>query len=274
MALGQRRSEVVNFSNYESARSWFEKQPHEVAATIAVRAALRVLPLCACAYTSKQDQLAVFRALAASWASARYPGRAELKSALPNYPYKERPYTVPVLDASGVAARSAFAAAAHDAAACVVTVYKAGHDAAEDAFLEADSRPAPDVNSAAEAAYQAHVDALSAVEQDASLIEDGKNPTQRRSCAVDLAGAAIWQLYNIPASLSAAWAELKGVLLEAQEGWEVWTDWYEDRLVGRSSLGEAFDIALATLPDDLWKRGPAAVNGRIKELIAEYALDR
>ena len=46
--------------------------------------------------------------------------------------------------------------------------------------------------------------------------------------------------------------------------------WYEDRLAGGPSLGEEFDIAVATLPDGLWRQGPAAVNARIKELIAEH----
>jgi hypothetical protein len=50
----------------------------------------------------------------------------------------------------------------------------------------------------------------------------------------------------------------------------VWVRWYEDRLAGRPSLGEAFDIAVATLPEELWKQGPKTVNARIKELIAEH----
>jgi hypothetical protein len=42
-------------------------------------------------------------------------------------------------------------------------------------------------------------------------------------------------------------------------------------LQGRPSLGQAFDLAVATLPDELWKQGPATVNARIKELIAEHS---
>jgi len=50
----------------------------------------------------------------------------------------------------------------------------------------------------------------------------------------------------------------------------VWTGWYDGRLAGRASRGEEFDLAVATLPDELWENGPAAVNHRIQELIDEH----
>jgi hypothetical protein len=52
----------------------------------------------------------------------------------------------------------------------------------------------------------------------------------------------------------------------------VWVDWYEDRQAGRGSLGKIFDLAVASLPARLWKQGPAVLNARIKELIAEHTL--
>ncbi len=65
--------------------------------------------------------------------------------------------------------------------------------------------------------------------------------------------------------------ELRTALWTASDAdWEAWIDWYEDRLAGRSSFSEAFDIAVATLPNSLWEQGPRVVNARIKELTAEH----
>jgi hypothetical protein len=84
-----------------------------------------------------------------------------------------------------------------------------------------------------------------------------------------IARAMLW--YGlVPDDVAAAWADLRLRLLTTGDDWDVWVNWYEDRLAGRASLGEAFDIAVATLPDELWRQGPASVNARIKQLIAEH----
>jgi hypothetical protein len=75
----------------------------------------------------------------------------------------------------------------------------------------------------------------------------------------------------MPHWATSAWGELRDLLLSAGDNWDVWVRWYEDRLIGRPSLSEAFDIAVATLPDEMWRQGPKAVNTRIKELIAEHS---
>jgi hypothetical protein len=73
-----------------------------------------------------------------------------------------------------------------------------------------------------------------------------------------------------PEWTAAAWTQLQTRLLAFGNDWDVWLRWYGDRRDGRPSLGEAFDIAVATLPNKLWSEGPAAVNARIKQLIAEH----
>jgi hypothetical protein len=62
---------------------------------------------------------------------------------------------------------------------------------------------------------------------------------------------------------------LKSALLAADEGWEVWTDWYEARLAGDAAHppNEALEVARVTIPDEIWRQGPAAVNAEIKRLI-------
>ncbi|WP_147262940.1 hypothetical protein [Roseiarcus fermentans] len=65
---------------------------------------------------------------------------------------------------------------------------------------------------------------------------------------------------------------MKSVLLDANEGWDVWTDWYEARLDGDagSPPNEALEIARATIPDDIWTQGPAVVNAEIKRLTEKH----
>ncbi len=62
---------------------------------------------------------------------------------------------------------------------------------------------------------------------------------------------------------------MKRDLLATGEDWEVWTEWYEARLRGDPAI-EELEIARATIPDEIWKQGPAVVNAEIKRLIAQY----
>jgi hypothetical protein len=76
MARNRRAAAPVDFSGYASSRRWFEKQPREVAVTMAVRAALRVLPLLAAARDEPRFArltMSVFRCAAVSWAVAEHP---------------------------------------------------------------------------------------------------------------------------------------------------------------------------------------------------------
>jgi hypothetical protein len=45
------------------------------------------------------------------------------------------------------------------------------------------------------------------------------------------------------------WNHLKAPLLNASENWQVWTDWYEDRLFGRIASEKA-EFAQATIADE------------------------
>jgi hypothetical protein len=111
------------------------------------------------------------------------------------------------------------------------------------------------------------VAADAAVKADAVLIDRGADKEHRSTIAGELAASALWQ-DSMPVDLKAAWDLLKQRLIGADEDWEIWIRWYEDRLTGRPSLDGNFDISLATLPDSLWADGPAAVNAHLKALIA------
>jgi hypothetical protein len=58
------------------------------------------------------------------------------------------------------------------------------------------------------------------------------------------------------------WERLKAALPD-EEDWDVWIDWYEERLLG-GSRGEAYELVFASAPQEVWDRGPAAANAWIK----------
>jgi hypothetical protein len=45
--------------------------------------------------------------------------------------------------------------------------------------------------------------------------------------------------------------------------WDVWIDWYEQRLRG-DTRGKAYDLVFATVPQKEWDKGPGAANAWIK----------
>ena len=239
----------LNFSEFEYSLRWLERQPREVSVTIAARVALRVLPQ----IVRRHDRLnftgavalPIFRANAVAWTGAKYPAFASgLQEAIHAAGYYPMDLEILVEQTAATSVDASYAAyAAADA-------------------LRAAGGPAY----SADAARSAAGNAIPA-SADAAFIREGGSLEVRKERATKLAGMSLW-LSETPSSIYEAWAELREVLLRADEGWEVWVDWYEDRLVGRSS-DDGVDIAVANLPDYLWLQGPKAVNARIKELLAE-----
>ncbi len=61
---------------------------------------------------------------------------------------------------------------------------------------------------------------------------------------------------------------MKAALIAEKQDWEVWTNWYEDRLAGRAR-DEARELAYVRIEEALWKQGPAIVNAEIKRRIED-----
>ena len=59
-----------------------------------------------------------------------------------------------------------------------------------------------------------------------------------------------------------------GTFLEAGKDWEVWIDWYEDRIAG-TERSEDRELAYVEVPDELWQQGRAKVNAWIANRIYE-----
>jgi hypothetical protein len=244
--------------------AWLRKQPREVSVAFAARAALRVLPV---VQLEKRETyirdlvLPVFRATAVSWAAAKYPAREkELATAC------RAAAGALAAQSTGSTWKSGYAAAASRAAdyAAVATIRdRASADAAD---------AAADAAYAATYAVQRHAGATaasknyaartfwSAVSIDATSLEEGAAPSA-------IAVSALWPKGQ-PDQLRSLWQEMKAALHAAEQDWQVWTIWYDDRLAGRVS-DEERDLAYVRIEQALWDQGPAIVNAEIKRRIAE-----
>ena len=67
---------------------------------------------------------------------------------------------------------------------------------------------------------------------------------------------------GIPNWAKVAWSTLKSAL-PTNEDWEVWIDWYEERLRG-GSQSKDYELIFASVPREEWEKGPAAANAWIK----------
>lgn len=65
------------------------------------------------------------------------------------------------------------------------------------------------------------------------------------------------------------WPDLRRRLLELDEGWEVWTDWYDARLRG-DPVDWDLEEKRVLIPEEIWEQGPKVVNAEIARLIEAH----
>ena len=53
--------------------------------------------------------------------------------------------------------------------------------------------------------------------------------------------------------------------LPEEEGWRIWTDWYEVGLFGRSA-NPALEMARVAIAENVWEQGPEQANAAIASL--------
>jgi hypothetical protein len=268
---------MVEFVDHTAVARWLEslapaKRPDDVAVALAARAALRVVPLLVTGRGRERGESTnlistVFRASALAWIGARFSLKGDsFRSFAIAAEDNLTPVKVSVESANGVSAHVRLILEA------VFEALRAVQSNATTTIL----RPFPIESAAINAirdafgAYAAFLGATTArsgfisVDDDAELIVAG-------ATGPEVAGQPLWP-NGPPDWASTSWRQLKTALLGAGQGWEVWTDWYEARLAGDAAHppNEALEIARATIPDEIWKQGPAAVNAEIKRLIAEH----
>ncbi len=240
----------------------------EVEAAIAARTALRVAPMMVRDVREARTAAdvaaffvlvsTVFRASALARVTGKYPSRAHGLNAAALVAAARANAAAAVVAqnfarwAVGIAA-PALAAAADAADAAAARALAAAPDPAGAAGLFA-IPPAAPAQPSFLAAYATADPALRA----AARFDISAWGTLGVHGLVDLPlwprGAADWA--------EGAWHGLK-LVLSGDQGWDVWIDWYEDRLRG-GSRGEAYEFVFASVPLDVWDKGPAPANQWIR----------
>ncbi len=263
-----------NVKDETSLKAWLRGRSREVEITIAARAALRVVPL---VYRDPRKRpgangtseflrvtTAVFRACALARAAGKYRARAEDFHA------------AAAAAASAITAPRAVNAAANKQAAALFAAIAAS----EASFAASGEAPAgaaggDAVHTAARAAAAASIDiAVSAGSVDAAAYAAGDSAEAaaweevradvvavQKGGANALADLPLWS-QNAPQWARVDWPNLQAALPKGED-WDVWIDWYEDRLRG-GSRGDAYELVFGSVPQEEWDRGPAAANAWIK----------
>ena len=274
---------LVELSGFNDTLAWLEKMPREVSGIVAARSALRACPWMVAHVRDDPDtrrattMLPGFRAMALPWAAGKCSaqGKESVREAASDSADSAASALSAALSAaaSALSALSAARSAAHSVArsAAHSAARSAAHSAAHSAVHSAaDSAAASAVLSAADYA------ALSA---DATFLEDRLTDLKTRragqkqvkqACAA-LADEPLWPK-GAPEGWTEAWEELRAVLEAAPdaEHWEVWTDWFEDRIAGHRPVNPDLELERILIADADWKKGPAHVNGLIKGLIETH----
>lgn len=254
---------MVDVSNLNSLEGWTGGQPRGVAIVIAARAALRVAPMLLDAVEGEGANnrepaahviLPAFRAMAAAWVAAIHPsGGTTLADAV------RAASIFPNSSVSAVAAQIV-TAARFAVATAAFPFDDAAHDSSAAGATAAVVRA---VNSAVRSSTITLV-VNSALQSDVDALSD-----KRAFSVADLARQPLWSGTEAPRSLVSVWGLMKEGLLSFDEDWQVWTDWYEDRLYGRPP-SMAFEVDRVLIPNEIWEQGPKILNARIKELIEEH----
>lgn len=272
--------------NAEDFAEWLkEARPApDVCVALAVRAALRALPLILWdrlgtpvqrADAQKKETLRHFRSMAASLITAKYPG------SVANFSDDMYVMNQVFIDVTPTLSEPC----AFDVTHAVCAAETEAYDLYESLFSHPISsvpkthQPTIDavicawasINYAAprfhkmipEEAKKAETDYWGAIQRDFQVI-------LAESWANVLAEKPLWHA-KPPAVMSHNWRALKDFLPDA-DNWWVWKNWYEDILSGRTR-SEAHDMIYATVPIEEWDKGPAAANKWIAERLAELEKD-
>jgi hypothetical protein len=222
---------------------------------IAVRAALRVLPLVGVEKISPAKAetivLPVFRASAIARVAAAYPTRA-------------------IGPAARAAIAAAYAAAADDDDVAAAAARAAAAAARATRISSSPSSAARAAASAAASAARATRDS-DAVTSDLSTLDDGGSTPEQ------LARSKLWPtgISDMPPEVSEAWSSMSAQLRALGSHWHVWIDWYDEVLMGSPPAprrSEAWEMAFTDVERPLpWPGFADAVNTEIARRLQSVA---
>jgi hypothetical protein len=221
--------------------NWLRSEPLQWSIVIAVRAALRTLPV-----ADLSTILATFRALAIARFSAKYPDSA-----------LDGRYMTCAAEAAAFSAKSAASVAAALAASTAHRIAgdRTSGDGDGAVYLHAAEAVALSLSAATQAGY--------ATEHLASIVFDMRLLAEGTVSFGQLVDLPLWQ-DSQPSRLIDHWQSLTRQLREDGHHWSVWISWYEDHLVAVRRTTELEDAAFTDIPEELpWDEGIEAVNTEI-----------
>lgn len=243
-----------------SLRRWLEDKPAEWARWIALRSALRALPMIAADEANTKLHMTAFRALAVSWAALSVSGK------------------FPALDIAGAAGAAARAVARTNAAptaayAARAAAYAARAVAADTAASAIDAAVDATADAAARAAV-ARTDVWGEIGRDVAMIE------RPGSSITALSLGSLWNDAE-PAALEALRTTLFPAMLARDPKAWIWRDWYDLRRVGAGigfplppKIDDRITLRLLNRPEAFWQRDPREVNAEIAGWIEEDGQER
>ncbi len=266
------RAVAYSPSDQNSLEVWLGEQSPKDIVALAVRTALRGAPL-AIRMKSKGPSTrdaapflvatsALFRAYALARIAAKYPARAnELHAAA--QAAATRVAAAPAAAAASAGAGSASAGGLGALAAALTAALAAADAAAPIAPLASPGAAlfAAPVAASFSADAAAFVAAVAAFDP-AARREIRADALALRKMGADSLADLPLQSHNPPSWAKDDWESLKAAL-PSDEGWDVWIEWYEERLRG-GSRGEAYELVFASAPQEVWDQGPAAANAWIR----------
>jgi hypothetical protein len=263
---------MAKIRNKAEFEAWLNDKPREWAQALSARIALRVLPFIYSPKIRFDLTKAVCRALFISACARSYP-HAEMTQAAADAAADAAAYAAADAAADAAAYAAAYAAAdaaayAADAAADAAAYAARAAAAAYAAAYAADAAAAAyAADAAAYAAYAA--DIWESIESDAIWLE-GQTSDEAIKLAQALMNRPLWPS-DVSKDILENWGRLKSQLLGANQDWDIWVDWYENRLTGGpiafSLLPIPYDTVtpeIATETNEFWERDPAIINAEIK----------
>lgn len=257
----------VAISSREELIAWLKRKPLSWAPVIALRAALRVLPITCDPDVSNDRRVDPRLPLVVFRASAVLSGASQTQSG--DHPTLSRlaltAAAQAAVDANGIG-HPAFADAAYAASNARASDSFAASDAsALAAARAADSSYAASAFSVARSLATATADAAvvwAALSGDCSQLQGGIAPAA-------LLAQPLWM--ERPDWFHELWDRAARWLSRPEHGFAIWREWYFDRLEGLPHAFDRFDAAadeafyrwIIEHDDDWWKRDPATVNADI-----------
>ena len=254
---------LLEFRDREPLEAWLRTQPNEVAMIIAVRTALRVLPLLETASPPAGDLMGQRRfaqlvtLLFHSVALTRFVSLYHNRLGMP--PWQSTRSLIARIEFNNEAANSVARTVRAALETVLATAPPVAAHAAQFSAAAAYSSVATS-KEMVDAGNEAEADIWNAISFDANSFSAGGLLLHQ------VAERSVWPTGEPDWSLQ-RWAQLRTALSEIGD-WDCWVKWYDSYARGEY-IPEAVELIYATVPPEKWDEGPAAVNVWIKERLQQ-----